>query len=82
MCLCGFNPNYALGNLLRAEISSKHNASPLFRLHHSGYYASVEKVSVLLSFQPSLRFLMHNLVLKTTTQPWQPAVSQFLISFL
>jgi hypothetical protein len=55
------NPNYALENLLRVEISSKQNASPLFRLHHSGYYASVEKVSVLLSFQPSLRFLIHNL---------------------
>jgi hypothetical protein len=53
-----FNPDYALENLLRAETSSKHNALPLFLLHHSGYYASVKKVSVLLSFQLSLRFLM------------------------
>ncbi len=55
------NPDYALENLLRAETSSKQNALPLFLLHHSGYYASVKKVSVLLSFQLSLRFLMHNL---------------------
>ncbi len=54
-------PDYALENLLRAETSSKQNALPLFLLHHSGYYASVKKVSVLLSFQLSLRFLMHNL---------------------
>ena len=56
-----FNPDYALENLLRAETSSKQNDLPLFLLHHSGYYASVKKVSVLLSFQLSLRFLMHNL---------------------
>ena len=60
-----FNPDYALENLLRAETSTKQNALPLFLLHHSGYYASVKKVSVLLSFQLSLRFLMHNLGLIT-----------------
>ena len=66
MLLHKLNPDYALENLLRAETSSKQNALPLFLLHHSGYYASVKKVSVLLSFQISLRFLMHNLGERTS----------------
>ena len=49
------NPDYALDILLIAKTPSKFEALQLLLIHHSGDYASLAKVQILLGFWLSLQ---------------------------